>query len=268
MLAEDSIFTGYCNQNLFMSEQETSESGQPVYRYDDTPPKEFTPAMGNEETIEAVSAHVERHVGPIAGVFHEILSDLVHIDVHWVKPSRKFPFHTLVTSGMSDKPMTTPEGLEEHRYAELCVLLPESWPVNLADYQLMEEAFKEERNYWPVRWLKTIARFPHEYDTWVAYGHTIPNGEGAEPFADNTKLGCIMLMPSLTLGNAFFELKVSDEKTIKFYCLYPLYKEEMDYKLKKGFDALLDKFDQYKVSDVVDIQRPNTCLKKGLFGLW
>ena len=251
-----------------MTEQEHSPSGDPIYRYDDVKPKEFTPAFGDGENIEAITKHIEKHVGKIETVFHEIVSNQVHIDVHWVKPTDTFPFHTLITSGMSDKPMKVPKGLEEHRYAEVCVLLPDTWTIDGTNFILMEEAFKSENNYWPVRWLKTIARFPHEYDTWLGHGHTIPNGEAAAPFADNTKLGCMLLLPSLYLGPHFFELKISVEKTIKFYCLYPLYKEEMDFKLKKGSDALLDKFEQFDVSDIIDVDRKNTCLKKGLFGLW
>jgi hypothetical protein len=42
----------------------------------------------------------------------------------------------------------------------------------------------------------------------------------------------------------------------------------MDFKLKKGTDALIDRFEEYNVSDVVDINRKNTCAKKGLFGMW
>ncbi len=249
-----------------MSKEEKSESGQPIYRYDDVQPKPFEPAFGEEHTIELVTDHIEKHVGKIESVFHEIISDQVHIDVHWVKPSDKFPFHVLVTSGMSDKPMNVPPGLEDHKYCELCVLLPKDWKID-GDAKLMQEVFKDEKNYWPVRWLKAIARFPHEYNTWVGWGHTIPNGELAEPFSENTKLGCMMLYPSLSLPQEFFELKISDEVTIRFFALYPLYKEEMDFKLKKGSEELTDKFDKYGVCDIVDIQRTNTCRKKGFFGL-
>ncbi len=251
-----------------MANKEYSEAGDPIYRYEDVKPKDFTLVTGDGENIEAISEHIERHIGKIESVFHEIISDLVHIDVHWVKPTEKFHFHSLVTSGMSDKPMTVPEGLEEYKYAELCILLPGNWAIDGTNYQTMEEAFKDEKNYWPVRWLKTIARFPHEYDTWVGRGHTIPNGEDAEPFADNTKFGCMILLPSLSLGGNFYKLKINDEKVITFYCLYPLFKEEMELKLKKGSDALINKFEKYRVTDIVDIERPNTCLKKGLWGLW
>lgn len=251
-----------------MAEQEYSDSGAPIYRYDDVKPKDFMPAVGHGENIEAISEHIEKHIGKIDLVFHEIVSDLVHIDVHWVKPTQKFPFHALVTSGMSDKPMTVPVGSESHKYAELCILLPDNWVIDGTSFITMEEAFKNENNYWPVRWLKTIARFPHEYDTWVGHGHTIPNGQNADPFAENTEFGCIVLLPSLSLGTNFFNLKVNEQKNIHFYCLYPLYKEEMDFKLKKGCNALLDKFEKFQVTDIVDISRQNTCVKKGFWGLW
>ncbi|TDO25794.1 suppressor of fused domain protein [Sediminibacterium goheungense] len=251
-----------------MTEQEYSESGNPIYRYDDKKDRELQPAIGDGENIEAISNHIENCVGKVETVFHEIVSDIVHIEVHWVKPTDKFPFHTLVTSGMSDLPMTIPDGYDINQYIELCILLPENWTIDGTDFQTMEEAFQDENNYWPVRWLKAIARFPHEYETFLGYGHTIPNGELAAPFSENTKLGCMLLLPSLSLGNNFFELKVNEEKTINFYCLYPLYKEEMDFKLKKGTDELINKFEKYNIRDVVDINRKNTCLKKGFLGMW
>lgn len=250
-----------------MDEQEKSPSNDPVYRYENTQPKEFQPAFGDEQNIDAISHHIEKHIGKIDSVFHEIISDLVHIDIHWVKPNKSFPFHVLVTSGMSDKAMTVPPGLDEHKYAELCILLPSDWEIN-GDSKLMEEGFNDERNYWPLRWLKVIARFPHQYDTWLGWGHTIPNGENAEPFADNTEMGCMLMMPSINLPPDFFELKINENKTIKFFGLYTLYREEMELKMAKGTDAILAKFEKYNVDNIVNINRPNTCIKKGFLGLW
>lgn len=251
-----------------MSEQEYSESGIPIYRYENRDPREFTPASGDGENIEAISDHIEKQIGKVDIVFHEIVSDIVHIDVHWVKPTEKFPFHSFVTSGMSDKPMNVPNGMEAHRYAELCIFLPANWPLQIGAYQTTQEAFKDENNYWPIRWLKKLARFPHEHNSWLGRGHTIPNGENAEPFAANTKFGCMVLFSNLSIGKDFSELKINDEKTIRFYCLYPLYKEEMELKLKKGTEALINGFEKFVVTDIVDIDRPNSCRKKGLLGLW
>jgi hypothetical protein len=169
---------------------------------------------------------------------------------------------------MSDKPMNVPEEFDDRKYAELCVLLPKDWQIDATSHLTLEETFIDENGYWPVHWLKFIARLPHQYDTWVGHGHTISNGEDVEPLAENTKLCCMFLYPSITLGKDFFNLKINEHKTVKFYCLYPLYKEEMDFKLKNSADALIDKFEKYNISDVIDINRKNTCVKKGFLGLW
>ncbi|MGV3504098.1 MAG: suppressor of fused domain protein [Adhaeribacter sp.] len=250
-----------------MNEKEKSDSGALIYRYTENQENEFAPATGDGENIDLISDHIEKYVGPIESVFHEIVSDQVHIDVHWVKPTGKYPFHVLVTSGMSDKPMNVPAEIEAPKYLELCVLLPGDWKIEGKNYETMEKVFSDENAYWPIRWLKIIARFPHSFNTWIGWGHTIPNGENAEPFAESTKLGCVMLLPSITLPKEFFELR-TDKKTINFLCLFPLYKEEMDFKLKHGSDKLLNKFDQFGINDMVDPGRKNVCEKKKFLGWW
>lgn len=238
---------------------EKSESGSPIYRYEKVEQKEFEAASG-DPSIEEISAHIEKHIGKIDMVFHEILSEQVHIDVHWVKPSKKRPFHTLITSGMSDKAMSTPDGVENCEYAELSICLPKEW-------ELSEEDFKEEKNYWPIRWLKNLARFPHEYSTWLGYGHTIPNGDPAEAFADNTNLNTMLLLPTIMFGENFHSLEL-EHKTIDFYSLIPLYTEEVNLKMKKGVEALFDGFDKFGVTDVLNVDRPNTAIRKKIFGLF
>lgn len=180
--------------------------------------------------------------------------------MHWVKPTAERPFHTLVTSGMSDKPMTTPDGVEGCEYAELSICLPEDWKIS-------DEDFEDESNYWPVRWLKFLARFPHEYNTWLCHGHTIPNGDPAMPFAENTKLNTMVLLPSIVFDEAFQTLELPN-KSIDFYTLIPLYTEEVNLKMKKGVEALFNGFDKHKVSDIVQIDRPNSAKRKKFLGLF
>ena len=241
-------------------EPELSPSGAPIYRHEEAAPFEL--ASGDETTIAAVAEHIERHLGPVSGVYHELISDKVHLDVHVVPPSADFPFYTLVTSGMSDRPMAVPPEApadEAPPYAELCLLLPSTWnipddPANVA------AAFEDENVYWPIRWLKLLARLPHEYGTWLGFGHTVPNGEEAESFADNTELGCMLVLTALSLPEEFQTLVVSPEKTVQFYTLYPIYREEMELKMAQGVDALIDRFEAYDTSDVLDLSRPNTAL--------
>ena len=77
---------------------ELTEAGQPIFRHG-AREREFQLAIGDEDSIERISAHIEEHIGPVAGVFHELISDLVHIDVHMVAPTDERPYHTLFTSG-------------------------------------------------------------------------------------------------------------------------------------------------------------------------
>jgi hypothetical protein len=239
-----------------MSEPERSESGAPIYRHEAREGK-FEPAFGEEQTIEAISSHLQRYVGRPEMVFHELISDLVHVDIHWVKPTPERNYHTLVTSGMSDRPMSAPEpGL---RYAELMICLPTAWP-------LTHQSFRDERNYWPLRWLKLLAQLPHEYSTWLFASHTVPNGDPPQPFADNTKLCCALLFTPMLFDPGFHTLQADAEKTIHFLSLVPLYREEMDFKLRKGFEPLLERLGGEGVTELLNIERHNVCKKRwGLF---
>jgi len=230
-----------------------SQAGNPVIAHAPRK-KDFQYAIGDIENIDRISAHIERHFGKIEMVWHEMISDLVHVDVHWVKPTADRNYHTLVTSGMSDRPMTAPEGAEAYRYGELVICLPPDW-------QLSMEAFEDERWYWPVRLLKVLARFPHEYDTWLYIGHTVPNENPPQPYAQNTKLCCALLMPTLLSGDGFRELEIDEQKTICFYSVIPIYRQEMDFKLKQGLDPLIDRFDKEGVNELLDVARKNVCKK-------
>ncbi len=243
-----------------MSDQpaEFSDSGNPIYRHQPRA-KPFAMAFGDAQHIQLIEAHITRHLGQPETVFHEIISDLVHIDVHMIAPRPERNFYTLVTTGMSARAMKVPEGLEELSYAELLLSLPPDWP-------LRQEDFKDESNYWPVRLLKTLARLPHEYDTWLGEAHTIPNGDPPEPYAPNTKLCCAMLAPPLLVPDEFRELTVSPEMKMHFYGVIPMYREETDLKLKRGSQEIYTRFDRQKVSELLDVNRKNVAKK--LFGLF
>lgn len=232
---------------------ERSASGAPIYRHEERK-KPFTLPSHSTSNLERIEAHVESHLGKIETVFHEILSDLVHIDVLFVKATDERPYHVLVTSGVSDEPMNVPAGLEEHNRVELLIALPKDWPLS-------EEAMEEESNYWPIRWLKTIGRLPHEYDTWLGWGHTIPNGDPAETIADTNFVG-FMLAPPYLLPVEFFELKTSSDAVIRFFALIPLFQDEMDFKLNKGSDAMEELLNDQDGGFVIHPNRTNVAKSK------
>ncbi len=210
---------------------------------------------GNIENIKRVADHITKHFGPPSGIFHETTSEIVQIDIFHIRPSPHRNCNILITSGLSEKAMITPEKARECRFAELMAFLPPSWPVSL-------EAFRREEHYWPVRWLKMLARMPHSYETWLGSGHTIPNGDPPQPFSPNTKFCGILIVGPPIEYEDFFALKVYPGKTIYFQEMMPIYREEMEFKLKHGVDALIDRFWAYKTSNVIDINRVNVCRRK------
>ena len=237
--------------------EEKTSGGSSVYRYQERA-ADFEVAMANDDNIEVITRHIERHIGPVESVFHEVVSDLVHVDVHFVKPTEERPFITLITSGMSDRPMSAPPDCKEYAYAELMICLPPDWPIT-------QEEFQNPNNYWPIEWLKRLARFPHEYQTWLFEGHTVPNGDPAEPFARNTKFSGWLLFPPALAPEEFHELKVGPEKTIYFFSLYPLYDAEMKLKLNKGTEELINRMADNDICEMIELGRKNVAKKKFWF---
>lgn len=229
---------------------EHTPSGDPIYRYGERRTA-FEPAIGHGANIDLISAHIEKHIGPVQSVYHEILSDLVHVDIHMVAPTAERNYYTLVTSGMSDRAMTPPEGFEAHAYAELMICLPSTWPMD-------QESWKLEEHYWPIRWLKMLARLPHEHNTWLWQFHSVPNGDPAEPLVPGIALTGVVLMPPVTMDPAFWELRVDDVKTIRFLALIPVTTDEMQLKLEKGAEALFDGFDKHGITELLNVDRTST----------
>lgn len=231
-----------------------SLSGNPIYTYHDGP-NEFQPAV-TETNKDLITNHIETNLGPIARVFQEKDSDTVCIDIHHVPASKQQPYNILVTSGMSDLAMQLPGKIHAPRHLELMAVLPANWKISQID-------FADENWYWPVRQLKFLARFPHKFDSWLGWGHSIPNNEPPEPFADNTRFSAIMLLTSVHTPNAFHQLKIDSDTTIQFLSIVPLYKEEMHFKLRNGPNQLLEKFEHQGVTDLIDSGRKN-CVRKSL----
>jgi hypothetical protein len=237
---------------------EFSESGSPILRHTERQ-WESEPAIGDEAKIELISAHIQRHIGEPATVFHELVSDIVHVDVHIVAPTEERNYVTLVTSGMSDRPMTVPPEATELAHAELMLCLPPDWPMD-------QEDFKNESHYWPVRLLKFLARIPHEYETWLGPGHTVPNGDPAEPLADGIGFIGAVVAPQQLAPEGFDTLDAGDGKVINFYAVLPLYQEEMEFKLKKGAEALFERLAGNEVTELVDVHRKSVAKRfLGLF---
>ena len=205
------------------------------------------PEVYTEEEMEAVEGHIQQYFGKFENVFHELSSPDIHVDICVVPPSQERDYYTLVTMGMGAHRMNVPEELAEYKLerAELAIALP-------ADWKLDQESMKDEKWYWPIRLLKSLARLPIASDTWLGFGHTMDN---EEDFAKGTKLcAAILTGPQDTEDGSEVCILPSGEE-VNFYQVIPLYREELEYKMEHDADALLDKMDG--ISFVTYNTRPN-----------
>ncbi|MBQ8780099.1 MAG: suppressor of fused domain protein [Oscillospiraceae bacterium] len=223
-------------------------------------------AVGGEYILPADSLNTE-HISDFIcenfgvinpDVFHELISEIIHVDVFCVPPSEEKPYHVLMTSGMSDLPMTFRENIskeytENNCRCELMMLLPKEWNIKSTASTLWN---------WPINVLKMTARYPHGDKTWIGEWHDIQFTDPAEPFAENTEL-CALLFVRPTDEKLRFITGENGMK-INVYIAVPIYKEELEFKLEHGAEALIEKlFGTEAVSDsnfVVDIDRKNVCI--------
>ncbi|MBW2500042.1 MAG: suppressor of fused domain protein [Deltaproteobacteria bacterium] len=106
-------------------------------------------SRGDHKLIRKLTGHVERHIGRVGQLFHDLVSAVVHIDILWVEPSPGRDFHTFVTCVMSEQPMQPSTQRCGCRYAELVLRLPRSWP-------LRPEDLRDPQNLWPVQELEFL----------------------------------------------------------------------------------------------------------------
>jgi hypothetical protein len=220
----------------------------PVHRFREVA-GDFTQSHGDNRLIQAVSRHFEAHVGPIGSVFHELFSPLVHVDVFHIATNTTAGDHVFFTTGMAEKPMRVPPGMEDERHAELMVRLPSNWPLH-------QGAFDDDTNHWPIRWLKLLARFPHERRTWLGWGHSIPNGDPPVLFA-GTRFCGILIAPASSLPQPARHVFVGHGREVRLWSLVPLYHEEMELKIKHGAKTLLELFRRAGITDRIDVNRVN-----------
>lgn len=216
---------------------------------------DFYEKFGNrtnfDEHAEAISAHLDKsYSSEEITVFHEIFSPDLHLDVYFVQ-SEKHNFNILLTAGMSILEMTVPNAVEkpqDYKFAELMLLLPKSITFG--------KITGDNPNDWLIAMLKEAARFPHHYDTWLAIGHTLQATADMEPYAENTNYTGVVILPSVTFGEEFTSVQVG-ENLINIYSVFPLYADEMNYKIENGYNALLDKLIEKNAQEIFDYNRAN-----------
>jgi len=230
--------------------KDSTKGGSEIYRHELPENQGWRPPVMESSFAEEVAGYFDKQFpGRETVVFHEIISDLVHIDVNVMKPIPEDDIYVLYTTGMSDLPMTLPPQVknpDELKFAELVMLLPSSWSPG-GDYAISTDL--PEKDSWAIGLIKFFARFPHEYKTWLGDGHTVPNGN-YQPITDGSEMGGVILLSF----NAP-PLAAKGGETVNFYLVLPISQVETEYKLEHGTGELVERLKEGKVSFVVDINR-------------
>ncbi len=209
--------------------------------------KKQYPEVYEEEEIDILEEYIIERYGNFTNVFHEIVSPDIHVDIAIIPPRKENDYYTLITMGMGAHKMNVPSELSKYNLerAELIINLPKDWDLQNTNDEIW---------YWPLRWLKILARLPIEQNTWLGFGHTVPSGE---PVAEDVSFNCMFLIDDDS------KVTVSKDKHINFYTIIPIYEEEMQFKFKNQAEGLLKLFEEKGISypPVVDKKRKNVCIK-------
>lgn len=192
-------------------------------------------------------------------VFHEIPTLDLHLDVYVIKP-KNASFTILLTSGMSTLKMNVSEQVknpEDLAFAELMMLIPR-------DIEFDQLYTGENKNDWIITILKRTAKFPHFYDTWLEIGHSIQAEADMTSYSDDTDFVGALILPSVTFDEKFTEIHKNGRK-INIYSVFPLYKNELEYKIENGYNKLLDLLIKANGKEVLDVNRKNLITKKSFW---
>jgi hypothetical protein len=217
--------------------------------------------------LEDLSAHLKEHVGEIDHVIHEIISYTVHLEILVVRPTPRLPFVTIMTSGLSDRRMKTPIGVEDtpaHGYAEFIAFLNPEWPIDFPD---RDEGGLDQA--WPERILRGYSKWVHEEGTFYDWYHTSSNDTPAVPFVDHSEMsGLLFTPPYLLLPDAWF-VPTFDGKIVKLLNVVPITSVEVDFGVKYGGDSLFEELRANNCNFTFDPQRPGIRpRRKKFFGLF
>lgn len=138
-------------------------------------------------------------------------------------PAGERKYYVLATAAMSGSAMTVPENTpadeaDKMKYAEIIMILPESWKMTHDD-------LKDEKNYWCIRALKDAVSYVTEKNGFVGEYSVFKSTEDGKTFADDTKLSALMFVSPTDKELCGFTDK--DGHYVNVYCAVPLTDDEV-----------------------------------------
>ncbi len=191
-----------------------------------------------EERLE-LFRHITEHFGKISHISTDNDEFGINIDIIEINADDLRPYDTYITMGLGAYNMSEDD---LHSGAELMVYIPSDWDLH--------------KRVWIRKYMRMIASLPIERKTSLAVGHMFSNGAPIAPWTD---LSASVLIPAQNVVIGSGNVNMSSGKTITLLQLFPLYHDEMKYKLSYGLNALIKKMEH--ISPVIEFHRENVCLR-------
>lgn len=159
-----------------------------------------------QQDIEDLTDFIENIYGHVDIVGHETISNDFHIDLAVIFPHEGANYYTICTMGRGAHKLEGLGGVKARQ--EFVIFLPDYWNVT-------EDGFNKEENWWPVRLLKYISRIPEYYGAFEIL-------DLEEPYNDFTKTSAVFFTPSLTDFCGSTEVRLSSGKCVEFLQMIPI----------------------------------------------
>lgn len=194
---------------------------------------------------KAVLKHITEHFGRIDKLISQKDFKGVSIEVAEVLPDTEEGrnYYTLVTVGVGAHKMKVAPPYDK-MVSDRCEIV-----------MYLPPEMDDDMRIWAVGYMCIIGRLPIERNSWSSYGHIFSNGR---PLMYGTKLCASTLIEVQDVDEDASACTLPGGDKVTFYQLFPLYKEEIEYKLSHGLTDLIRKMPH--ISAVLDLERENVCL--------
>lgn len=157
------------------------------------------------------------------------------------------PVSVIVTNGLRNYSMPVPEKLIGQEHIELFFCLPSYWDLTDLNNETMN---------WPFIWLEKLGKHLVDSATWYGPGHTFANGNPHKSFSQTMKPNHLILTEPMKLEEHFQAARLG-ELNVSFLAVVPIFEQEFDIKMTKGFVKFLRKFRAVNGSEIIDDYREN-----------
>lgn len=240
--------------------EETSPGDSNVHRHDDRP-LEYRTSTRQPKHLEVIARQLQPLLGSRYFIHALQVENVVKVDLIIFPPDGDRNNWTIVTAGMSDKAMAVPASLsskerKELELAELTISLPSDAFSSDASGQVSKDQFREGSQAWIVGLMAILAHLPHDYGTWLGTGHSIPNGDPPEPYTSYIPFSGVIIAPTSQWPEHYRRITTSSGP-VNILSVVPVYQDEMNFLLAKGFDALHAELEAFGYTQVMSESRPD-----------